>query len=137
LVGLTRGVSRSHVVRATLESLAYQTRDVVDTMSAESGRSLAGLRVDGGAAANDFLMQFQSDMLGTTVDRPKIVETTALGAALLAGRGIGKWGTAEKLERVRHRDRLFKSRMRPERREELYAGWKRAVNGVRTSSSDH
>jgi glycerol kinase len=137
LVGLTRGVSRSHVVRATLESLAYQTRDVIDTMSGESGRSLAGLRVDGGAAANDFLMQFQADVLGTTVDRPKIVETTALGAALLAGHGIGKWATAEKLERVRHRDRLFKARMRPERREELYAGWKRAVHGVRAISSDH
>jgi glycerol kinase len=136
LVGLTRGVSRPHVVRAALECLAYQTRDVVDTMSGESGRSLAGLRVDGGAAANDFLMQFQADMLGTTVDRPKIVETTALGAALLAGRGIGKWATAEKLERVRRRDRSFKPRMRPERREELYAGWKRAVNGVRTISSD-
>lgn len=136
LVGLTRGVSRAHVVRATLESLAYQTRDVIDTMSGESGRSLAGLRVDGGAAANDFLMQFQADMLGTTVDRPEIVETTALGAALLAGRGIGKWASAEKLERVRRRDRLFKARMRPEHREILYAGWKRAVNGVRTISSE-
>ena len=136
LVGLTRGVSRPHIVRATLECLAYQTRDVVDTMSGESGRSLAGLRVDGGASANDFLMQFQADMLGTTVDRPKIVETTALGAALLAGRGIGKWSTPEKLERVRRRDRVFKARMRPERREELYAGWKRAVNGVRTISSE-
>lgn len=135
LVGLTRGVTRSHVVRAALESLAYQTRDVIDTMSGESGRSLAGLRVDGGASANDFLMQFQADMLGTTVDRPKIVETTALGAALLAGRGIGKWPTAGKLERVRRCDRLFKARMKPERREELYAGWKRAVNGVRTISS--
>ena len=91
IVGLTRGVTRAHLVRATLESLAFQTRDVVDTMAAESGRSLAGLRVDGGASANDFLMQFQADMLGATVDRPVIVETTALGAALLAGRGVGLW----------------------------------------------
>jgi glycerol kinase len=82
-------------------------------------------------------MQFQADMLGTTVDRPKIVETTALGAALLAGRGIGKWATAEMLEKARRRDRLFKARMKPERREQLYAGWKRAVNGVRTISSDN
>ena len=91
IVGLTRGVTRAHLVRATLESLAYQTRDVVDTMAAESGRPLAGLRVDGGASANDFLMQFQADMLGAAVDRPEIIETTALGAALLAGRGVGLW----------------------------------------------
>jgi len=131
LVGLTRGVHRAHLARATLESIAYQTRDVVDTMAAESGRSLAGLRVDGGAAANDFLMQFQADMLGTAVDRPKIVETTALGAALLAGRGVGLWDSSAKLERVRHRDRVFKPRMKAERREELYEGWRRAVAAVR------
>src|SRR5207249_28966 len=83
IVGLTRGVTRAHIVRAALESLAYQTRDVVDTMAGESGRPLAGLRVDGGAAANNFLMQFQADVLGTVVDRPKVIETTALGAALL------------------------------------------------------
>jgi glycerol kinase len=85
IVGLTRGVTRAHLARATLESLAYQTRDVVDTMAAESGKTLAGLRVDGGASANDFLMQFQADLLDAVVDRPQIIETTALGAALLAG----------------------------------------------------
>src|SRR5262245_37780365 len=85
LVGLTRGVTKAHVVRAALEALAYQTRDVVDTMVAESGRPLTGLRVDGGAAANNFLMQLQADLLGTIVDRPTVVETTALGAGLLAG----------------------------------------------------
>ncbi len=135
LVGLTRGVGRAHVVRATLESVAYQTRDVVDTMAAESGRPLAGLRVDGGAASNDFLMQFQADMLGTTVDRPKVIETTALGAALLAGRGVGLWSTVAKLERVRQRDRIFKPRMRPEQREEHYQGWRRAVAAVRSLGS--
>ncbi len=135
LVGLTRGVGRAHVVRATLESIAYQTRDVVDTMAAESGRPLAGLRVDGGAASNDFLMQFQADMLGATVDRPKVIETTALGAALLAGRGVGLWSTAAKLERVRQRDRIFKPRMRPEHREEHYQGWRRAVAAVRSLGS--
>ncbi len=135
IVGLTRGVTRAHVVRATLEALAYQTRDVVDTMAAESGRALAGLRVDGGAAANDFLMQFQADVLGAPVDRPKIIETTALGAALLAGRGVGLWPDAARLERARTRDRLFRPKMRPERREALYAGWTRAVAAVRALGS--
>jgi glycerol kinase len=132
LVGLTRGVTRAHVARATLESLAYQTRDVVDTMVAESGRTLAGLRVDGGAAANDFLMQFQADLLATVVDRPKVIETTALGAALLAGLGVGLWSSATQLERVRQRDCLFKPRMRLEQREALYHGWRRAVAAVRS-----
>jgi glycerol kinase len=131
IVGLTRGVTRAHLVRATLESLAYQTRDVVDTMAAESGRSLAGMRVDGGASANDFLMQFQADMLGATVDRPVIIETTALGAALLAGRAVGLWSSAARLERARRRDRVFKPRMRPEQREPLYRGWVRAVAAAR------
>jgi len=132
VVGLTRGVTGAHLVRATLEALAFQTRDVVDTMAVESGRSLAGMRVDGGASANDFLMQFQADMLGATVDRPVIVETTALGAALLAGRAVGLWSSTARLERARRRDRLFKPRMRPERREELYRGWVRAVAAVRS-----
>ena len=132
LVGLTRGVTRAHVVRATLESLAYQSRDVVDTMVAESGRPLSGLRVDGGAAANDFLMQFQADLLGTPVDRPKVVETTAVGAALLAGLGVGLWKSARDLERVRKPDRVFRPRMAPEKREALYQGWRRAVAAVRS-----
>ena len=131
IVGLTRGVTRAHLVRATLESLAFQTRDVVDTMAAESGRHLTSLRVDGGASSNDFLMQFQSDMLGETVDRPRIIETTALGAALLAGRGVGLWSQPAHLERARLRDRVFKPRMKPERREALYRGWGRAVAAVR------
>jgi len=132
VLGLTRGVTREHVVRATLESLAYQTRDVVDTMLMESGRQLGGLRVDGGAAANDFLMQFQADMLGAPVDRPKVIETTALGAALLAGRGVGLWKSRAALERVRQRDRVFTPKMKPEHREALYQGWRRAVAAVRS-----
>ncbi|MGH7789069.1 MAG: glycerol kinase GlpK [Candidatus Binatia bacterium] len=136
VLGLTRGATREHVVRATLESLAFQTRDVVDTMAAESGRSLAGMRVDGGASANDFLMQFQADMLGTPVDRPQIVETTALGAALLAGRGVGLWSNVSQLERARRRDRVFKPRMKPEQREALYRGWTRAVAAVRSLGSN-
>jgi glycerol kinase len=135
IVGLTRGVTRAHLARATLEALAYQTRDVVDTMAAESGKPLAGLRVDGGASANDFLMQFQADLLDAVVDRPQIIETTALGAALLAGRGVGLWPTATALERARKRDRLFKPRLRPERRAALYGGWTRAVAAVRALGS--
>ena len=132
ILGLTRGVTRAHLVRATLESLAFQTRDVVDTMAAESGGPLAGMRVDGGASSNDFLMQFQADMLGAMVDRPVIIETTALGAALLAGRAVGLWSSPAQLERARRRDRVFKPRMKPERREELYRGWVRAVAAVRS-----
>lgn len=135
LVGLTRGVTRAHVARATLESLAYQTRDVVDTMVAESGRPLTGLRVDGGAAANNLLMQFQADILGVAVDRPKVIETTALGAALLAGLGVGLWKSEEELERVRRPDRVFRPRMAPEQREALYQGWRRAVAAVRSLGS--
>jgi glycerol kinase len=135
IVGLTRGVTRAHLVRATLESLAYQTRDVVETMVAESGQTLAGLRVDGGACANDFLMQFQADLLGVPIERPKIVETTALGAALLAGLGAGVWKSANDLDRVRKRDRVFKPRMKPERREALCQGWRRAVAAVRSLGS--
>jgi glycerol kinase len=132
VLGLTRGVTREHLVRAALEALAYQTRDVVETMSAEAGRPLEILRVDGGASANDFLMQFQADVLGTPVDRPKVVETTALGAAFLAGLGTGFWTQAD-LERVRAVDRVFKPRMKPAEREGLYAGWKAAVARVRSA----
>ncbi len=135
LVGLTRGVERAHVVRATLESMAYQTRDLVDTMVAESGRPLTGLRVDGGAVANDFLMQFQADLLNTTVDRPHVIETTALGAALLAGLGAGIWKTERELNRVRRSERVFRPKMRPEQRESLYQGWRRAVAAVRSLGS--
>jgi glycerol kinase len=135
LVGLTRGVTKAHVVRAALEALAYQTRDVVDTMVSESGRPLTGLRVDGGAAANNFLMQFQADILGTGVDRPKVVETTALGAALLAGLGVGLWKSERELERVRRPDRVFRPHMEPEKREVLYQGWRRAVAAVRSLGS--
>ncbi len=127
ILGISRGVTREHIVRAALESLAFQTRDVVDMMSAESKRKLAGMRVDGGAAANDFLMQFQADILGVSVDRPRLVETTALGAALLAGRAVGMWKTRADLKGVRERDRLFKPAMRTSARDALYEGWRRAV----------
>jgi len=134
LVGLTRGTTKAHVVRAALEALAYQTRDVVDTMVADSGKELKVLRVDGGAAANNFLLQFQADMLAVPVDRPVLVETTAQGAAFLAGLGVGLWKPSQ-LEKLRRRDRVFRPRMRAEQRELLYQGWRRAVAAVRSLGS--
>jgi len=132
IVGLTRGIRRDHIVRATLESLAYQTRDVVDTMVSESEKPLKELRADGGASQNDFLMQFQADLLDASVERPKIIETTATGAAFLAGLGAGLWSSTADLDRARKVDRVFRPRSRTEERERLYAGWKRAVSMVRT-----
>jgi glycerol kinase len=132
VVGLTRGVTADHLIRATLESLAYQTRDVVDAMAADSKKKLKVLRVDGGACANDFLMQFQADVLGVPVDRPTVIETTAAGAAFLAGVGAGLWKSARDLEAVRKVDRVFKPQMKPAEREALYGGWEKAVARVRT-----
>ncbi len=134
VVGLTRGVTADHLIRATLESLAYQTRDVVDAMAADSKKKLKVLRVDGGASANDFLMQFQADLLGVPVDRPTVIETTAAGAAFLAGVGSGLWKSARDLESVRKVDRVFKPKMKAAEREGLYKGWKQAVERVRTKA---
>jgi glycerol kinase len=126
LMGLTRGTTREHLVRATLESIAYQTRDVVECVRADSGLALESLRVDGGASANDFLMQFQADILGAPVERPALIETTAKGAAALAGLAVGFW--KDRAEVVREGElRVFEPRMDAGRREELHAGWKRAV----------
>ncbi|MGH7858609.1 MAG: FGGY family carbohydrate kinase, partial [Candidatus Binatia bacterium] len=132
IFGITRGVRREHIIRATLESLAYQTRDVVDAMVAECGERVEKLRADGGASQNDVLMQFQADLLGVEVDRPKVVETTATGAAFLAGLGVGLWKSTGELEAVRKVDRVFRPRMKEADRERLYDGWKRAVARVVT-----
>jgi glycerol kinase len=132
IVGLTRGSGRAHVVRAALESIAYQTLDVVDVMNEESGVSLRELRVDGGAAANDFLMQFQADILGVPVDRPALLDTTAAGAALLAGLGVGFWPSAHALRDTRTRDRRFEPAMGEDERRRLHAGWQTAVARVRS-----
>jgi glycerol kinase len=132
LVGLTRGAGRAHVVRAALESIAYQTLDVVDVMNEESGVSLRELRVDGGAAANGFLMQFQADILGVPVDRPALLDTTAAGAALLAGLATGFWPSADALRGTRARDRLFEPAMAADERKRLHAGWQAAVARVRS-----
>ena len=132
VLGLTRGAGRAHLVRATLESLAYQTRDVIEVMNEDSGITLQELRVDGGASANDFLMQFQADLLGVAVDRPAVVETTAAGAAFLAGLAVGLWQSPSELEGIRQRERLFEPQMPEDQRLELYEGWRQAVARVRS-----
>ena len=131
LVGLTRGTTRAHVVRAALEAIAYQTRDVLDVMAAEAGRRPADLRVDGGATENDFLCQFQADVLDLPVLRPRVRETTALGAAYLAGLGVGLWRDPGTLRDLWRLDRAFRPTMPAARREALYAGWKMAVSRSR------
>jgi glycerol kinase len=131
LVGLTRGTTRAHIARATLEAIAYQTRDVLDVMAEESGRRPAELRVDGGATENDFLCQFQADVLGIPILRPRVRETTALGAAYLAGLGVGLWRDPAALAGLWQLDRAFEPAMPTDRREALYAGWRRAVDRAR------
>ena len=132
ILGLTRGTSRAHIVRAALESLAYQVRDLVVAMQADSGVPLSELNVDGGASRNDFLMQFQSDILGTPIRRPKNTETTALGAAYLAGLATGFWEGPDELARLRATDDVYRPEMGAEVRAELLSGWKRAVGRVKT-----
>lgn len=127
IVGLTRGANRNHIIRAALESIAYQSRDVLDAMQKDSGIQLASLKVDGGAVANDFLMQFQSDIMGTKVVRPTLIETTALGAAFLAGLAVGFWSSTEELQDKFSVDREFEPELGAEERQKLYAGWQRAV----------
>jgi glycerol kinase len=133
IVGLTRGTTREHLVRATLEAIAYQTRDVVDCMAADAGRSPERLRVDGGASRNDFLMQLQADLLGIPVERPRMPESTAFGAAALAGLGVGFFRDRREVEAVTASGATcFEPQLDPARREELYAGWKRAVERARS-----
>jgi glycerol kinase len=128
IVGLTRGVERPHLVRAALESLAYQTRDVVDAMAADSGHPLTTLRVDGGAAANDFLMQLQADLLGVPVERPQVVETTALGAAHLAGIALGWWDRGGAIPGTDGVITTFRPAVSRRERERLRDGWREAVS---------
>ena len=130
VVGITRGTTRAHLARAALEAIAYQSRDVLETMRRESGVELRTLRVDGGAAANDFLCQFQADVLGVEVLRPSVTETTGLGAAYLAGVGAGLWRSDE-LDGRWQLERRFTPAMAPAAREAGYAGWRRAVERAR------
>ncbi|WP_027415958.1 glycerol kinase GlpK [Aneurinibacillus terranovensis] len=128
--GLTRGTTKEHFVRATLESLAYQTKDVLAAMEADSGISLKTLRVDGGAVKNNFLMEFQSDILDVPVERPVINETTALGAAYLAGLAVGYWESPAEISKQWNVDRCFEPTMSKERRTQLYGGWKKAIQAT-------
>ena len=127
IVGLSRGANRNHIVRATLEAIAYQTREVLDAMQSDSGEKLAALRVDGGAVANNFLMQFQADILDVKVERPKVREVTALGAAYLAGLAVGFWKDLEELRGKAIVERTFEPKQTPEKRTALYQGWEKAV----------
>ena len=127
IVGITRGVNKYHIIRATLESLAYQVNDVLKAMEADSGITLSALKVDGGASANNFLMQVQADLSGAPVNRPKCVETTAMGAAYLAGLAAGFWSSQEEIREKWASDRVFNPQISAEQREEKLKGWKRAV----------
>lgn len=127
VLGLTRGAGRAHLVRAVLESIAFQTRDVLDAMRADGNADLIQLNVDGGATANNFLMQFQADILGVPVARPQVTETTALGAAMLAGLSVGYWKDFGELTETKRIDRVFEPRMGDAERDVLWAGWKKAV----------
>lgn len=131
IVGLTRGTNRNHIVRATLESIAYQTRDVLEAMQEDSGIELQALKVDGGAVANNFIMQFQSNILGVPVDRPEVTETTALGAAYLAGLAVGFWKSKDEIAEKWAVNRIFKCEMDEDEKEKLYTGWKKAVDRSR------
>lgn len=128
--GLTRGTTNNHFIRATLESLAYQTRDVVDTMNGDADLKTETMRVDGGASKNDFLMQFQADISDVTIERSKIMETTALGAAYLAGLATGFWKDLDEIKEKWDKDATYKPEMDEEQREDLYEGWQAAVKAT-------
>lgn len=134
ILGLTRGTGQAHIVRAALESIAYQSRDIVEAMNKDSGIELTELKVDGGASRNDFLMQFQADLLGVPVDRPQLVETTAAGSAFLAGLAVGFWSSPEELKGARISERSFTPVMEKIRSDELYAEWLVAVARIGTSN---
>ena len=127
VVGITRGCSKEHFIRATLESIAYQTSDVLRSMEEDAGVSLPDLKVDGGASANNFLMKFQADIIGKSVRRPKCIETTALGAAYLAGLAVGYWTSKDEIKENWQQGRQFDPTMEDDKRKDLLKGWKRAV----------
>ncbi len=134
--GLTRGAGKAALCRAVLESIAYEVRDLVDTMNLDTGVPITELRVDGGACVSDFMMQFQADLLGTAVDRPENVETTALGAAYLAGLCAGVWSGMDELARIHKPERIFQPAMAEQTRQTLYARWKKAVALARAWGQD-
>ena len=136
IVGLTRGSNRNHIIRAALESIAYQSKDLIEAMQEDSGLKLTTLRVDGGAVKNDFLMEFQSDILNTNVHRPEVVETTALGAAYLAGLAVGFWKDKEDIKKHWKLDREFTPNLDDELRTKYYKGWKKAVEKAKGWSEE-
>jgi glycerol kinase len=131
IVGITRGTTAAHLVRAGLEAIAYQSRDVLEAMAADAGGSVRTLRVDGGAVANDFLCQFQADIMDVPVERPRVIETTALGAAGLAGLGAGVWRSLDAFAERAAIERTFVPAMDAQTREERYRSWRRAVERAR------
>jgi glycerol kinase len=131
IVGITRGTTSAHLVRAALESIAYQSRDVLEAMAADAGAPIRALRVDGGASANDFLCQFQADVMNVPVERPRVIETTALGAAGLAGLGVGLWRSLDEFAERAAIERTFVPSMDLRVRDERYASWRRAVERAR------
>ncbi|HRI19468.1 MAG TPA: glycerol kinase GlpK [Panacibacter sp.] len=136
IVGITRGTTGAHFARAALESIAYQTMDVVNAMQYDAGITVKELRVDGGATANDFLMQFQSDILNTKVIRPQVTETTALGAAYLAGLATGYWASMEEIQEQWQLDKIFTPAIDEEQRNALAKDWKRAIKATQTWADD-
>ncbi|MBQ6904301.1 MAG: glycerol kinase, partial [Lachnospiraceae bacterium] len=130
IVGLTRGCDKKHIARAALESIAYQNADLLRAMEADSGIPITALQVDGGASANDFLMQFQADITGIPVDRPQCIESTALGAAYLAGLAVGFWKDLNEVKKNRTVDEVFKPKMTDQTREKLLAGWDKAIHAT-------
>ena len=130
VVGITRGCRKEHFVRATLESMAYQTYDILSSMEKEAGVRISSLRVDGGASRNDFLMQFQADILDAVVERPECVETTAKGAAYLAGLAVGFWNGIDELRANQGTNIRFSPNITPAKRSDCLYGWRRAVNSA-------
>ena len=130
-MGVTRGTSREHIIRAALESIAYQTCDVLHAMEEDTGIALENLRVDGGASANRFLMQFQSDMIGRAVLRPGVAETTAMGAAFLAGLAVGVWRDLDEIRATWKPQERYEPKMEQQQRQKLLRGWHKAVDRAR------
>jgi glycerol kinase len=127
VVGLTRGTNRAHFARAVLESIAYQVTDLMDAMQKDSGIILSEMRVDGGASVSNILLQIQSNLISSKVNRPKLVETTALGAAYMAGLAVGFWKDFDEIEKVREVDRIFVPAIDNDSRETMLKGWRKAV----------
>ena len=131
IVGLTRGANAAHICRSVLEAIAYQMTDLLEAMKQDSDIELSELRVDGGASVSDIMMQIQADMIRTNVNRPKMVETTAIGAAYLSGLAVGFWKDMEEIQKIRQVDKIFEPQMDMEKREKRYRGWLRAVERSR------